>query len=1031
MIIISKDCVDIISTSADPTRNFFRVRFRNPKLFVGGKYSTPQWGQKAAMTIGTKYYGVKGCKITMAQPVGGRWMIQNVLIPKNGGVEMTEELALQIANHIQDRIEREGQWTAVMCRDNETKRYISKINGRHIERDERGRFAPHAAESFEAPRRVNTCTHRYKDTAEFWDYSAWKMMYSDIEVGDGSSGYVETGVRCDICGQERVGSWAIESPKEGFQITKGEEGRMPRMYGFYAAEEFEATAYCKECNKEHYWEMDLNDDVCGLECRDSECDGSYDNPEHEGYHINAKHGASTFPACYFGAKCEKCETNPVAIVAYDDEPYHDEYCSQCWNTNNMVIEGAKQYYQSYNVIPAYAHEIKYMNRIAKKVLNAESWGVESFGAENESYVCLENGKTYRLKKRMASHRPMGWMNESPPLSAGKGCFNCGSKKCIGLEELPYRTFFWPKTKHTGLYGAEEFRNEITYSGLVVNKEQFVKYLNYEIEYYRLKLRELQYENESENEPVVGMNNHEIISDRSIEPFDERRVNRMLEFYDKEYLMQHLIMQHIRDLRAYKNWVEEFYETKSAEEFEADEFEAEREDKLSLLRFNTYFEEEVYRLSPDIYAEVFDKIDYNYKQLKEAYTNPSYYFSMNGYQDRMKQFQNKVRRMDENIYQRAMETAQMRIAKEEEEFGAESHTDRIERLRREMEQAQEELEKIEYCNHQEWNSINGWVDENPFSLTIECPQCGSHGVAEWDEPTAISWDRTHLSEEFEADEFEADTRKYLGVWVQKQGDKHYYLDLDDIFGELRYEPNWKAHGWEHPYWDLEIKGGRARFVKSFNEGVKAFRDEALNMKQTEEFEAEQTQYDVKKGKNGIDYESANYISLHDTFAEAEAVAKRERKNLNDDEVIFIVEESFDDETFALDTNLLLSMGKSQTKETSSDSSFDAEEFEAQQFYNSCSTNQFEIFGRNLFYKCSNLGSVRSQKLTSFSDGGLGSYQGGDYALRLAGGLKKYDVMNTLAEVSQDMQPNSMDDWKEVVSATNQIISATKAQRRMKS
>tara|TARA_R110002153_G_scaffold16717_2_gene58815 strand:- start:118 stop:1278 length:1161 start_codon:yes stop_codon:yes gene_type:complete len=327
VISISKDCVDIISTSADPTRNFFRVRFRNPKLFVGGKYSTPQWGQKAAMTIGTKYYGVKGCKITMAQPVGGRWMIQSVLIPKNGGVEMNEELALQIANHIQDRIEREGQWTAVMCRDNETKRYISKIKGQHIERDEGGRFAPHAAEefgawdancsvcngtgwmpkkgdpkkdakiaklfglsideltltpcnaggksmgcwssknrnrlrrlqraeSFEAPRRVNTCTHRYEDTVESWNYSAWKMMYSDIEVGDGSSGYVETGVRCDICGQERVGSWAIESPKEGFQITKGEEGRMPRSYGWTSVNEMfgaEQTLYWshkrnKECS---------------------------------------------------------------------------------------------------------------------------------------------------------------------------------------------------------------------------------------------------------------------------------------------------------------------------------------------------------------------------------------------------------------------------------------------------------------------------------------------------------------------------------------------------------------------------------------------------------------------------------------------------------------------------------------------------------------------------------------------------------------------------------------------------------------
>ena len=81
------------------------------------------------------------------------------------------------------------------------------------------------------------------------------------------------------------------------------------------AESFEATAYCKECNKEHDWESGYGEYVCGLKCSDSECDGSYDNPEHKGYHINAKHGASTFPACYFGAKCEKCETNPVAIVA--------------------------------------------------------------------------------------------------------------------------------------------------------------------------------------------------------------------------------------------------------------------------------------------------------------------------------------------------------------------------------------------------------------------------------------------------------------------------------------------------------------------------------------------------------------------------------------------------------------------------------------------------------------------------------------------------------------------------------------------
>lgn len=487
MIIISKDCVDIISTSADPTRNFFRVRFRNPKLFVGGKYSTPQWGQKAAMTIGTKYYGVKGCKITMAQPVGGRWMIQNVLIPKNGGVEMTEELALQIANHIQDRIEREGQWTAVMCRDNETKRYISKINGRHIERDERGRFAPHAAEEF---------------------------------------------------------------------------------------------------------------------------------------------------------------------------------------------------------------------------------GAESFRVGDE------------------------------------GMFEGGEVRITSIED-----------------NSEDGRQNV----------YFFTYLD-----------------------------EEGNSDGFTHTSGERRFLNQFSMFP-------------RDMNAEDN--------------------------------------------------------------------------------------------TENPY-------------------IESPT---------------------------WVLINGVLSQNGYDDLDELPE----------------------------------RLKVLLFNVFNTGAE---------FG-LRYS-----------FITREMEN------KRYN---------------AEEFEAEQTQYDVKKGKNGIDYESANYISLHDTFAEAEAVAKRERKNLNDDEVIFIVEESFDDETFALDTNLLLSMGKSQTKETSSDSSFDAEEFEAQQFYNSCSTNQFEIFGRNLFYKCSNLGSVRSQKLTSFSDGGLGSYQGGDYALRLAGGLKKYDVMNTLAEVSQDMQPNSMDDWKEVVSATNQIISATKAQRRMKS
>ena len=107
-------------------------------------------------------------------------------------------------------------------------------------------------------------------------------------------------------------------------------------------------------------------------------------------------------------------------------------------------------------------------------------------------------------------------------------------------------------------------------------------------------------------------------------------------------------------------------------------------------------------------------------------------------------------------------------------------------------------------------------------------------------------------------------------------------------------------------------------------------------------------------------------------------------------------------------------------------YEAEEFEAQQFYENCSDNQFEIFGRKLYYKCRNVGSVMNQKISGFRDGGLGSYKGGQYALRLAGGMKKYDIMNTLAEVSNDMKPNTMADWRGVVSATNQIISVKNAE-----
>ena len=139
------ECIDIVATKADPTRNFYRVRFRNPKRFRDGEYTTPKWATRAAQTIGTKYYGVSGCKITMAKPKDGSWMIQSVLIPK--GEKVDEKMALKIANHIQDRIEKEGQWAKKMCRDNETQRFVgANKRKQHIIRDSRGRFAPHAAE---------------------------------------------------------------------------------------------------------------------------------------------------------------------------------------------------------------------------------------------------------------------------------------------------------------------------------------------------------------------------------------------------------------------------------------------------------------------------------------------------------------------------------------------------------------------------------------------------------------------------------------------------------------------------------------------------------------------------------------------------------------------------------------------------------------------------------------------------------------------------------------------------------------------
>tara|TARA_B100000282_G_C31735311_1_gene493116 strand:- start:715 stop:3381 length:2667 start_codon:yes stop_codon:yes gene_type:complete len=92
-------------------------------------------------------------------------------------------------------------------------------------------------------------------------------------------------------------------------------------------------------------------------------------------------------------------------------------------------------------------------------------------------------------------------------------------------------------------------------------------------------------------------------------------------------------------------------------------------------------------------------------------------------------------------------------------------------------------------------------------------------------------------------------------------------------------------------------------------------EKIDGMNAETFEAEQTSYDVMKGKRETYPEFANYIHISiPTYGEAEAVAKHYRKKLKQDEAIFIVEETFDDETFEGDTTLLRIIDSPKEAET---------------------------------------------------------------------------------------------------------------------
>ncbi len=113
--VVVEECVDIQAKKADATSNFYRVRFRDPSEM--SNFRVPAWAARAANTMGSKYYDVTGSKVTMGQDKSGNWKIQSVMIPKRANVDV--DLALKIANHIQDRLEKEGKWAPKKCQDNE------------------------------------------------------------------------------------------------------------------------------------------------------------------------------------------------------------------------------------------------------------------------------------------------------------------------------------------------------------------------------------------------------------------------------------------------------------------------------------------------------------------------------------------------------------------------------------------------------------------------------------------------------------------------------------------------------------------------------------------------------------------------------------------------------------------------------------------------------------------------------------------------------------------------------------------------
>ena len=116
--VVDVDCVNIVSKKSAFTgkdRNFYRVSFRDSGQY--DRFGIPAWASKAAKTMGEKYYGVSGCQMVMGMLPSGKWQIQAILIPNTE--KMNKQMALKIANHMQDRIEKEGKWAKKKCREDE------------------------------------------------------------------------------------------------------------------------------------------------------------------------------------------------------------------------------------------------------------------------------------------------------------------------------------------------------------------------------------------------------------------------------------------------------------------------------------------------------------------------------------------------------------------------------------------------------------------------------------------------------------------------------------------------------------------------------------------------------------------------------------------------------------------------------------------------------------------------------------------------------------------------------------------------